>query len=137
MDYGHLPLCVEGSDEHVAEQVVDLFASVSDNIHLLDYNQRRWAHLAAVMVSNFGNAIGAIAQQLMLAQGMDYNMLRPLAEQTLRKWDYGDLRACQTGPAVRHDDKTLNVHRRMLADQPQLLDLYNLLTDIIQHPLGS
>ena len=134
MDYSQLPLCIEGCNESVADQLDELFSSFSDSVYRLDFSQRRWAHLAAVMVSNFGNAIGALAQQTMLAHDLDFNMLRPLAEQTMRKWDYGDLRACQTGPAVRHDEKTLNVHRRLLRDQPRLLELYNLLTELIQQP---
>lgn len=132
MDYRHLPLCVEACNVNVAADVDALFSSFSDCVHHLDFSQRRWAHLAAVMVSNFGNAINALAQQTMQDHGLDFDMLRPLAEQTLRKWDYGDLRAQQTGPAIRHDEKTLNIHRRMLMDNPQLLKLYNQLTDLIQ-----
>ena len=132
MDYRHLPLCIEGSSETVTAEIESLFSTFSDSIYRLDYEQRRWAHLAAVMVSNFGNAVNALAQQTMRQHNLDFNMLRPLAEQTLRKWDFGDLRAQQTGPAVRRDEKTLNAQRRLLFDQPQLLQLYNLMTDIIQ-----
>ena len=132
MDYTHLPLCIEGCNDAVADEIESLFGSISDNLHRLDFDQRRWAHLAAVMVSNFGNAINASAQDIMNQHGLDFNMLRPLAEQTLRKWDYGDLHLQQTGPAVRRDEKTLNAQRRLLLDQPKMLELYNLLTDIIQ-----
>lgn len=132
MDYRHLPLCIEGSDERTTTEIEDMVSSFSDSVYRLDYEQRRWAHLAAVMVSNFGNAVNALAQQTMQEHGLDFAMLRPLAEQTLHKWDFGNLKAQQTGPAVRHDEKTLNAQRRLLSDQPQLLELYNLLTDIIQ-----
>ena len=134
MDYRNLPLCIEGCNERVADEIEKLFASFSDCVYRLDFSQRRWAHLAAVMVNNFGNAINAIAQQTLLSHGIEPDMLRPLAEQTLRKWDYGDLRSQQTGPAVRHDEKTLNIHRRLLADQPRLLEMYNILTKLIQEP---
>ena len=132
MDYRHLPICIEGCNESVADEIGELAASFSDSVYRLDYEQRRWAHLAAVMVSNFGNAVNSLAQQTMQKHGLDFSMLRPLAEQTLGKWDYGDLRAQQTGPAVRHDEKTLNAQRRLLLDDPKLLELYNLMTDIIQ-----
>lgn len=132
MDYRHLPLCIEACNECVAAEVDELFATVSDCIYHLDYSQRRWAHLASVIVSNFGNAVSVLAQQMMQEHDLDFNMLRPLAEQTLRKWDYGDLRTQQTGPAIRRDEKTLNTHRRMLADQPEMLKFYNLMTEIIQ-----
>ena len=51
---------------------------------------------------------------------------------TTKKINFGPLWPQQTGPAARHDEKTLDAQRRLLADQPQLLELYNLLTDIIQ-----
>ena len=132
MDYARLPLCIEGSTLQVESQIEALVRQVSPCIYRLGLEERRKAHLAAVMVSNFVNAINATAQEYMQEAGLDYEMLRPLAEQTLRKWDYGDLWAQQTGPARRRDEKTLVTQRRMLADNPRLLQLYDLLTEIIQ-----
>ena len=68
----------------------------------------------------------------MLRADLDPSMLRPLAEQTLRKWDYGNLWLQMTGPALRRDEKTLLAHRRQLSDNPELLDLYDRLTALIQ-----
>ena len=133
MDYHSLPFCVEGCSPAVTAQVEALMRTVSHNVYTLTYEQRRWAHLSAVIVSNFVNALNAVAQHTMQQHGLDFEMLRPLAEQTLRKWDYGDLRAQQTGPAVRHDDSTIKAQRRLLADQPQLLKMYDLITEIIQN----
>ena len=132
MDYARLPLCIEADTPQDEQRIADLFATVTPNIHRLDFEQRRWAHLAAVMVSNFGNAINALAQGLLQAHGLDMALLQPLAEATARKISYGPLWPQQTGPAIRRDSKTLDAQRRLLADQPQLLELYNLLTDIIQ-----
>lgn len=132
MDYSQLPFCVEGCSEAVISDIEALMRTISSNVYTLTYMQRRWAHLSAVMVSNFVNAINALAQQTMQQHDLDFEMLRPLAEQTLRKWDYGDLHAQQTGPAIRHDNSTIKDHRRLLADQPDLLKLYDLMTEIIQ-----
>jgi predicted short-subunit dehydrogenase-like oxidoreductase (DUF2520 family) len=132
MDYSHLPLCIEGSTPAVDAEIEQLFAPVSQCIHRLDFEQRRWAHLAAVMVNNFGNAVNALAQEAMEQHGIDFSILRPLAEMTVKKMDYGPLWAQQTGPARRHDQKTLDAQRRLLADNPQLLQLYDLMTEIIQ-----
>lgn len=133
MDYRHLPLCIEGSTSEATETIEKLFATVSDNIHRLDYGQRRWTHLAAVMVNNFGNAVNALAQDISTRHGIDFALLRPLADATLAKMDHGDLWPQQTGPAVRHDNKTLDLQRSLLADNPKLLQLYNLMTEIIQN----
>lgn len=134
IDYSRMPLCIEGSTPQVAEEIEMLFAPVTQRLYRLDFEQRRHAHLAAVMVSNFVNALNAQAQQLMQEEGLDFDILRPLAEETLRKWDFGDLRSQQTGPAARHDSKTLAAQRKLLADKPQLLQLYDLMTEIIQQP---
>ena len=132
MDYRKLPLCIEGCTPEVTDAIERLASLISPCIHRLDYSQRLRAHLAAVWVSNFVNAINATAQDLMHQEGLDFEMLRPLADQTLRKWDYGDLWFQQTGPAIRRDERTLNAQRRQLLDQPDLLALYDQLTDLIQ-----
>ncbi len=132
MDYRRLPLCIEGSSPEVEVEMEELMSLVSPCIYHLDHEQRRQAHLAAVWVSNFVNALNATAQDLMARNGLDFDMLRPLAEQTLRKWDYGNLWLQQTGPAIRRDEKTLNAQRRLLLDQPELLHLYDELTELIQ-----
>ena len=132
MDYHRLPLCIEGSSPEAESDIEELVSLITPCIYHLDQEQRLRAHLAAVWVSNFVNAVNATAQDLMQQAGLDFGMLRPLAEQTLRKWDYGNLWLQQTGPAIRRDEKTLNAQRRQLLDQPELLRLYDQLTDLIQ-----
>ena len=132
MDYSRLPLCIEGSTPKVLQEIEALFSPVSAHLHHLDFEQRRWAHLAAVFVNNFGNAINALAQETLEQHGIDFSILRPLAEGTVRKMDYGPLWPQQTGPARRHDQKTIDSQRRLLADNPRLLQFYDLLTEIIQ-----
>jgi predicted short-subunit dehydrogenase-like oxidoreductase (DUF2520 family) len=132
MDYSRLPLCIEGSDADVEAEIESLMRLVSPCIHHLDGEQRLHAHLAAVMVSNFVCAINATAQNYMQSHNLDFEMLRPLAEQTLRKWDYGNLWTQMTGPAARRDEKTIATQRKLLADKPELLRLYDLMTEIIQ-----
>lgn len=132
MDYCRLPLCIEGCSPEVEADIEAQASLISPCIHHLGHEERLRAHLASVWVSNFVNAVNATAQDLMSQAGLDFDMLHPLAEQTLRKWDYGNLWQQQTGPAIRHDKKTLNAQRRLLADQPRLLALYDQLTDLIQ-----
>ncbi len=132
MDYSALPLCIEGCNAETEADIEALMGSVSRHIYNLNQEQRSHAHLAAVMVSNFTCAIDALAQKHAEAHGVPFEMLRQLAEQTLRKWDYGDLWPQVTGPARRRDEKTLNAHRRLLQDNPEAAKLYDLLTEIIQ-----
>ena len=132
MDYRRLPLCIEGSSPETEADIEALAALISPCLYHLDHEQRRRVHLASVWVSNFVNALNATAHDLMVADGLDPDMLRPIAEQTLRKWDYGNLWLQQTGPAIRRDEKTLNAQRRQLLERPDLLQLYDDLTALIQ-----
>ena len=132
MDYSQLPLCIEGSDPASERQLLQLFSRFTQHLHVMNSEARRQTHLAAVMVSNFVGALNATAHDYLRSHGIDPSLLRPLAEQTLHKWDYGNLWLQQTGPAARRDEKTLAAQRRMLADEPALLELYNVMTDLIQ-----
>ncbi|MBR1799520.1 MAG: DUF2520 domain-containing protein [Bacteroidales bacterium] len=132
MDYSRMPLCIEGCDTETTKDIEELAHTISDNVFLLNLEQRRWAHLCAVMVNNFVNAINATAQDIMQQHGLDFEMLHPLAEATFHKLNHDNLWAQQTGPACRRDEKTLTIQRKLLADDKQLLQLYDLITDIIQ-----
>ncbi|MCF0211891.1 MAG: DUF2520 domain-containing protein [Bacteroidales bacterium] len=140
MDYSQLPFCLEGSDEDTLRQLEALASSVSPLHYRISSEQRRWLHLGAVMVNNFGNALNAMSASLMEQHAIPFSILQPLIETTTRKalaavgnntaealWHQ------QTGPAVRQDEKTLDRHRAMLKDQPDMLQLYNLLTTLIHH----
>lgn len=133
MDYSALPLCIEGCNAETEAGIEELMAGVSRHIYHLNQEQRNHAHLAAVMVSNFTCAVDALAQQYAEDHGVPFEMLRPLAEQTLRKWDYGNLWTQITGPARRRDEKTINTHRRLLQDNPEAAKLYDLMTETIQN----
>ena len=39
--------------------------------------------------------------------------------------------AAQTGPAVRYDENVIDEHLRMLADEPQMLELYREISENI------
>lgn len=132
IDYAALPLCIEGNTP-IAEQVIrQLVEPISQHIYPLNGNQRRWVHLCAVMANNFGNALNATAEQLMQQQQIPFEILHPIISLTSQKAQHGDLWKQQTGPAIRRDEKTLESHRQLLKENPQLLELYNIMTNIIQ-----
>lgn len=132
MDYSTLPFCIEGSSPEVTKQIQQLLLPVSQHIYNIDTQQRQWLHLAAVMTNNFGNAINALAQDLLLKHNIPFEILHPIIEMTAEKLKHGNLWQQQTGPARRQDQKTIDRHRTMLVDDDKLMKLYELLTEIIQ-----
>ena len=144
MDYTTLPFCIEGATPEVCSRIEALARTVSPHIYAIDSEQRLWIHLSSVIVNNFGTALTAVAQDILHQKEIPFDILRPLVMVTAQKAlatvgddrtpnRNGSLWHLQTGPAVRHDDKTIDRHRTMLKSNPQLLQLYELMTDIIQH----
>lgn len=136
MDYAKLPFCLEASDPTTLDTLRKLARSVSPHLYDIDSEQRRWIHLAAVLTHNFGNALHALSADLLKEHGIPFAILQPLIEVTLQKAlgsieEGADLWRLQTGPAVRRDEKTLDRHRSMLKEDPDLLQLYDLLSQLI------
>lgn len=132
MDYSTLPFCIEGSSPEVLEQIRQLASSVSDNIYNIDSNQRQWLHLASVFVNNFGNAVNALAQNILDKHDIPFEILHPLVTLTAEKIKHGNLWQQQTGPARRQDHKTIDRQRSMVADNEKMLALYDIMTELIQ-----
>lgn len=139
MDYRQLPFCIEGNSDEVFSILSKLAESVSPHIFSISSEQRLWIHLASVFANNFGNALNAIAANIAQQHGIPFAILQPLIEVTTQKalctkndHPEADLWRLQTGPAVRNDEKTLDRHRSMLKDKPSLLEVYNLMTSIIE-----
>ena len=132
MKYNELPFCIEGSSPEVETTIREMLEPVSSHIFHVDTQQRQWLHLAAVMTNNFGNAVNALAQDLLQQQNIPFEILHPLITMTAEKIKQGALWQQQTGPARRRDQKTIDNQRRLIADDAKLLQLYDLLTDIIQ-----
>ncbi len=133
MDYSELIFCIEADSPDTAGKIERMTSLVTSHIHHVDSRQRLTCHTAAVMVSNFGNALNALAEQLLRTEGSDLSLLRPIIKQTAAKADHGDLWSLQTGPAARGDNATIEAHRRLLSDTaPNLLPLYDLFTQIIK-----
>lgn len=132
MDYGELPFCIEGSDPKAEEDIAVLAGTVSTHIYHTTHQQRQWLHLSAVLVNNFTNGLYALAQQLCREQQLPFEILYPIIQATARKAQWGDVRYQLTGPAVRNDRKTIDAHRRLLAHDQQALEVYDLMTQLIQ-----
>lgn len=132
MNYSEVPFCIEGSNEAAETAIRTLAESVSEHVYHIDSQQRQWLHLGAVMVNNFGNCINALAQDLVTEHGMDFAILHPLVTLTAEKIKQGNLWQQQTGPARRRDQKTIDSQRRLLADNADLLALYDLMTKQIE-----
>jgi len=134
VDFLTVPLCIEGVDDTIGNQLTDLARTVSNNVYQVNSAQRKILHLAAVFACNFPNYLYNISQQLLAEHGMGFEMLRPLILETAQKVQTHLPAEVQTGPAVRNDESTMAAHLQMLDNKPDFQAIYKLLSqDIIKN----
>ena len=97
----------------------------------VDSGQREAIHLAAVFANNFGNAMFGIAQEIALKAGFDPKVLTPLILQTAAKLKYSTAEDMQTGPAKRGDKEVMTEHLHQISNQPQLAEIYRVISDYL------
>lgn len=128
VDFRQVPLCIEADSEQLGQQLTQLAQTVSNNVYQVNSDQRKTLHLAAVFACNFPNYLYHVAQQITEQHGLSFNLLRPLIMETAEKVQSALPAQVQTGPAVRQDESTMAAHLQLLAGEPDLQQVYELLS---------
>lgn len=131
LDLSTVPFCVSGSDEYTIQTARQLASSLSNRVEIIDDQQREWLHLAAVIANNQVNFLLAQVHNLVEQHGLDFSLLHPLIERTIKLALEDDPRRVQTGPAKRGDHNTIARHLELLAAHPELGEIYRFLSDKI------
>ncbi|MEB3753789.1 F420-dependent NADP oxidoreductase [Acinetobacter sp. MD2(2019)] len=138
VNWAELPILIEGNTIQAFELIEQLANSLSKKVFHYSSKQRLSLHLAAVFACNFSNYCYDLAHQLTDTAAIDFGLLHPLILETALKATQFAPHAVQTGPAKRHDQNILNMHRALLAEQghESALAVYDLLSQQIQkqHP---
>lgn len=131
VDFSAVPLFVEGVDEPTTLFIERVAQMLSRRVYRATSQCRREIHLTGVLSCNFVNALYAMATDRLQGEGLSFDVLRPLIEETARKAVEADHpRRVQTGPAVRGDFSVAERHEAMLADEREK-EIYKLLTEYI------
>lgn len=133
-DTGTIPFCIEGNDEEMEILLSDVASIISNDVRHVDSVQRLKLHLSAVFASNFTNHMIALAEDIITKAGLDFNILRPLINETINRLENHSAADMQTGPAIRNDKETIDKHLEILKNlYPDNLihDLYKLMSESI------
>ena len=95
--------------------------------------QRRYLHLAAVFACNFANHMYALSSHILEKQGIPFEVMLPLIDETAGKVHELSPTQAQTGPAVRYDENVISKHLEMLADEESLQELYEKISKSIHN----
>ncbi|MEI7982038.1 MAG: Rossmann-like and DUF2520 domain-containing protein [Bacteroidota bacterium] len=126
-----IPVCIEANDSRDELCLVRFAHLLTNEVHLVNSEKRKWLHMAAVFAGNFSNFMYTIAEELVREREIPFELLMPLIRKTVLNTRRKNLFILQTGPAVREDTNILNHHRALLHDHPAYLEIYNLISDSI------
>ena len=88
----------------------------------------------AVFCCNFANHCFSLGAELLERHGhIPFSVMLPLIDETAAKLYSMSPRAAQTGPAVRWDTNVMDAHLQLLADSPEMQQIYELMSKSIHH----
>lgn len=131
VDFSAIPIFVEGATPDDTAFLKAVGATLSGNVREVSSEQRKCIHLAAVFSCNFVNHLYALASDLLKKYDLPFNVMLPLIDETARKVHMLDPHVAQTGPAVRYDQCIIGKHFQFLAGEPQMQEIYHLLSESI------
>jgi predicted short-subunit dehydrogenase-like oxidoreductase (DUF2520 family) len=137
VDFTEIPIFLEAALPESRQKLYEIVSGLSQNVRFLDSSQRKILHLSAVFACNFVNRMYAIAGEIVEEQGLDFNYLLPLIDETARKVHEMTPKSAQTGPAIRFDRDVMDKHMALLNNHPEWMELYEKLSNDIHKSIKS
>ncbi len=126
--FREIPAFIEASDGPSLALVRRLAASVSERVMEMSTEKRRHLHLAAVFACNFTNHCYALSAEILEKEGIPFEVMLPLIDETARKVHRLAPRDAQTGPAVRYDHNVIGRQAALLGEENGLRELYEQMS---------
>lgn len=132
ISFQDVPFLLESDHQPTLQKLKILAKSLSPHQYIVKSQDRQALHIAAVFASNFTNHMLRLSEEIMNRQGLDFEMLKPLIVEQINKSLEIGAKKSQTGPAVRGDINTLDVHYQFLLYKEELAEIYRRISqDII------
>lgn len=127
-----IPIFPEANTRECQEVISKITKALgSKQVHYLSSEERVKLHLASVFACNFVNHLYSISDEVLHSIGLDFHLLGPLVKETLNKALSASPKEVQTGPAIRHDYRTIDRHLALL--QGRSREIYEVLTKSIMN----
>lgn len=133
VDMHQVSLFVEASDDDALVKIEMLAHNLSGRVYRADSKRRARLHVAAVFACNFVNAMYDAAFHLLEEDGIPFEVLLPLIDETAAKVHTLVPHDAQTGPAVRGDADVMQSHMQTLAKQEELRAMYSQISNYISN----
>lgn len=127
-----IPFLTDGNCGESKKRILEFAKTLSPMVREAGDDQRLKLHLAAVLGSNFSNHLFALTEFYCAQEKIPFKELLPLLRETVDRLAWLPASGAQTGPAVRHDQQTMEKHLQLLEQYPGLQALYREMSDRIQ-----
>jgi predicted short-subunit dehydrogenase-like oxidoreductase (DUF2520 family) len=133
VDWTELPILIEANEKDFENKLMHLAQQLTNKVYIVNSQQRKLIHLAAVFSCNFSNYLNIVSQSILANEKLDFEILHPLIQETLNKMITIGPEKSQTGPAIRKDQKVIDEHLLLLENiDKNYAEIYKLLTSNIQ-----
>lgn len=129
VDFSRLGIFVEACDEDSLVQLEVFARRLTGMVCRATSGQRAYLHIAAVFACNFANAMYGMAAELLAKEGLPFEAMLPLIDETAAKLHHLLPAEAQTGPAARGDKEIMARQRNMLSGVYR--DVYDLVSEYI------
>lgn len=126
-----IPFFIEANDADFENELIDLAKLISTKVHKATSEDRYHLHLAAVMSNNFVNHLFHLSEKYLNEHQLNFDYLKPLIRETVRKIEVASPAKTQTGPAKRKDTLIIEKHLNSLNGLEK--EIYSLFTRSIQN----
>jgi predicted short-subunit dehydrogenase-like oxidoreductase (DUF2520 family) len=130
IDFTNIPLCIEANNTKFENNLIKIGNQLSEKVVVMNSEQRKQLHIAAVFACNFSNHMFSIADTILSKSEIDFKLLLPLINQTVSKLKDKKPTDVQTGPAKRNDKEVIDSHLNNITDQT-VKEIYRLISNSI------
>ena len=131
LQYSEIPFFVEAENEADSQILENLALKISEKVMKSDYEKRKYIHLTAVFACNFVNHLFARAKEISDSQQIPFHYFLPLIKETTSKIEKIEPKLAQTGPAIRNDEKILQLHEALIKEEEHL-KIYQVMNESIK-----
>lgn len=131
VEFSKIPVFIEANSAENEAKLMHLARQISTSVTLAGSEKRKTLHIAAVFACNFVNHFYSIASEILSAQKIPFDVLKPLILETAQKVQEISPKTAQTGPAVRFDENIISEHLKSLETFPNYHELYNTVSKSI------
>lgn len=124
-------IVIDGNSAAILSLAEQVGKQLSDIVTVADDQLRVKMHMLAAVTSNFTNHLYHLAAAYCQREHIDFSFFYPLIEETAQRIQTMHPESLQAGPAMRGDVYTLEKHRQLLTQYPQLEKVYTAISESI------